>query len=156
MKERFNELYQLYKNDIYRLAYSYLLNEQDSEDVIQKVYIKLYNNKKILTLSNDESKRWLFRICINESKDILKSPWKKLKTTITNDVKDNKTKDDSLVDALNNINPDYRIPLYLFYYEGYSIKEIAKQLKKSESAIKMRLLRGKEALRKEMGGSINE
>ena len=81
MKERFNELYQLYKNDIYRLAYSYLLNEQDSEDVIQKVYIKLYNNKKILTLSNDEAKRWLFRICINESKDILKSPWKKLKTT---------------------------------------------------------------------------
>ena len=71
-------------------------------------------------------------------------------------MKDNKTKDDSLVDALNNINPDYRIPLYLFYYEGYSIKEIAKQLKKSESAIKMRLLRGKEALRKEMGGSINE
>ena len=70
--------------------------------------------------------------------------------------KDNKTKDDSLVDALNNINPDYRIPLYLFYYEGYSIKEIAKQLKKSESAIKMRLLRGKEALRKEMVGSINE
>ena len=55
MGERFNELYQLYKNDIYRLAYSYLLNEQDSEDVIQKVYIKLYNNKKILTLSNNEA-----------------------------------------------------------------------------------------------------
>lgn len=71
-------------------------------------------------------------------------------------MKDNKIKNDSLVDALNNINPDYRIPLYLFYYEGYSIKEIANQLKKSESAIKMRLLRGKEALRKEMGGSINE
>ncbi len=156
MKERFNELYQLYKNDIYRLAYSYLLNEQDSEDVIQKVYIKLYNNKKILTLSNNEAKRRLFRICINESKDILKSPWKKLKATITNDVKDNKIKNDSLVDALNNINPDFRISLYLFYYEGYSIKEIANQLKKSESAIKMRLLRGKEALRKEMGGSINE
>ena len=71
-------------------------------------------------------------------------------------MKDNKIKNDSLVDALNNINPDFRIPLYLFYYEGYSIKEIANQLKKSESAIKMRLLRGKEALRKEMGGSINE
>ena len=46
--------------------------------------------------------------------------------------------------------------IHLFYYEGYSIKEIASQLNKSESAIKMRLLRGKEALRKEMGGSINE
>ena len=59
-------------------------------------------------------------------------------------------------ELLRSIPKDYRIPLYLFYYEGYSIKEIANQLKKSESAIKMRLLRGKEALRKEMGGSINE
>ena len=39
MIERFNELYQLYNNDVYRLSYSYLLNEQDAEDVIQKVYI---------------------------------------------------------------------------------------------------------------------
>ena len=150
MGERFNELYQLYKNDIYRLAYSYLLNEQDSEDVIQKVYIKLYNNKKILTLSNNEAKRWLFRICINESKDILKSPWKKLKTTITNDVKDNKTKDDSLVDALYNINPDYRIPLYLFYYEGYSTKEMAELLHIKENNVRVLLNRARNQLRKEI------
>lgn len=156
MIERFNELYQLYNNDVYRLSYSYLLNEQDAEDVIQKVYIKLYNNKKILMLSNNEVKRWLFKVCINESKDILKSPWRKLKSSITNDIKDEKVKNDTLLEALNNINSYYRIPLYLYYYEGYSIKEIAVQLKKSESAIKMRLFRAKEALKKEMGENINE
>ena len=156
MIERFNELYQLYNNDVYRLSYSYLLNEQDAEDVIQKVYIKLYNNKKILMLSNNEVKRWLFKVCINESKDILKSPWRKLKSSITNDIKDEKVKNDTLLEALNNINSDYRIPLYLYYYEGYSIKEIAVQLKKSESAIKMRLFRAKEALKKEMEENINE
>lgn len=151
MIERFNELYQLYNNDVYRLSYSYLLNEQDAEDVIQKVYIKLYNNKKILMLSNNEVKRWLFKVCINESKDILKSPWRKLKSSVTNDIKDEKFKNDILLESLNNINSYYRIPLYLYYYEGYSIKEIAVQLKKSESAIKMRLFRAKEALKKEMG-----
>ena len=156
MIERFNELYQLYNNDVYRLSYSYLLNEQDAEDVIQKVYIKLYNNKKILMLSNNEVKRWLFKVCINESKDILKSPWRKLKSSITNDIKDEKVKNDTLLESLNNINSYYRIPLYLYYYEGYSIKEIAVQLKKSESAIKMRLFRAKEALKKEMGEDINE
>ncbi len=156
MIERFNELYQLYNNDVYRLSYSYLLNEQDAEDVIQKVYIKLYNNKKILMLSNNEVKRWLFKVCINESKDILKSPWRKLKSSITNDIKDEKVKNDTLLEALNNINSYYRIPLYLYYYEGYSIKEIAVQLKKSESAIKMRLFRAKEALKKEMEENINE
>lgn len=156
MIERFNELYQLYNDDVYRLSYSYLLNEQDAEDVIQKVYIKLYNNKKILMLSNNEVKRWLFKVCINESKDILKSPWRKLKSSITNDIKDEKVKNDTLLESLNNINSYYRIPLYLYYYEGYSIKEIAVQLKKSESAIKMRLFRAKEALKKEMGENINE
>lgn len=156
MIERFNELYQLYNNDVYRLSYSYLLNEQDAEDVIQKVYIKLYNNKKILMLSNNEVKRWLFKVCINESKDILKSPWRKLKSSITNDIKDEKVKNDTLLESLNNINSYYRIPLYLYYYEGYSIKEISVQLKKSESAIKMRLFRAKEALKKEMGENINE
>ena len=156
MIERFNELYQLYNNDVYRLSYSYLLNEQDAEDVIQKVYIKLYNNKKILMLSNNEVKRWLFKVCINESKDILKSPWRKLKSSITNDIKDEKVKNDTLLEALNNINSYYRIPLYLYYYEGYSIKEISVQLKKSESAIKMRLFRAKEALKKEMEENINE
>ena len=65
----------------------------------------------------------------------------------------NKTdKKDILIESLNNINSDYRIPLYLFYYEGYSIKEIALQMGKSESAIKMRLSRGKLALKKEMEG----
>lgn len=156
MIERFNELYQLYNNDVYRLSYSYLLNEQDAEDVIQKVYIKLYNNKKILMLSNNEVKRWLFKVCINESKDILKSPWRKLKSSITNDIEDEKVKNDTLLESLNKINSYYRIPLYLYYYEGYSIKEISVQLKKSESAIKMRLFRAKEALKKEMGENINE
>lgn len=156
MIEHFNELYQLYNNDVYRLSYSYLLNEQDAEDVIQKVYIKLYNNKKILMLSNNEVKRWLFKVCINESKDILKSPWRKLKSSITNDIKDEKVKNDTLLESLNKINSYYRIPLYLYYYEGYSIKEISVQLKKSESAIKMRLFRAKEALKKEMGENINE
>lgn len=156
MIERFNELYQLYNNDVYRLSYSYLLNEQDAEDVIQKVYIKLYNNKKILMLSNNEVKRWLFKVCINESKDILKSPWRKLKSSITNDIKDERVKNDTLLESLNKINSYYRIPLYLYYYEGYSIKEISVQLKKSESAIKMRLFRAKEALKKEMEENINE
>ena len=156
MIERFNKLYQLYNNDVYRLSYSYLLNEQDAEDVIQKVYIKLYNNKKILMLSNNEVKRWLFKVCINESKDILKSPWRKLKSSITNDIKDERVKNDTLLESLNKINSYYRIPLYLYYYEGYSIKEISVQLKKSESAIKMRLFRAKEALKKEMEENINE
>ena len=51
---------------------------------------------------------------------------------------------------MKTITPIYRSTLYLYYYEGYSIKEIANIIKKSESAVKMRLTRGKEELKKEM------
>lgn len=152
MVERFNELYYLYNKDLYRVVYSYLLNVSDSEDVLQKVFIKLYKNKKILSLSNEEVKKWLLRVGINEAKDILKSSWKKLFTKLeTKTIASTNKNNDLLEDSLNNISPDYRIPLYLFYYEGYSIKEIAILMKRSESAIKMRLTRGKEKLKREMG-----
>lgn len=151
MNERFNELYHLYNNDIYRLALSYLLNDNDAEDVIQKTYIKLYKNTKILSLPNEDVKKWLIRISINESKDILKSPWRKVITKIKDDARSISAYDNDISEMLNNINANYRIPIYLYYYEGYNIKEIALLMKKSESAIKMRLSRGREALKKEMG-----
>lgn len=150
--DRFNEIYYLYNNDVYRLVFSYLLSNADTEDVIQRVFIKLYNNKKILSLTNEEIKKWLFKVSINEAKDILKSPWRKLMTKLTDNDNSIVVQDDSLISALNNIKPIYRIPLYLYYYEGYSIKEIAIQMHKSESSIKMRLARGKEDLKKEMEG----
>ena len=55
-----------------------------------------------------------------------------------------------MFETLNKLNKKYRIPIYLYYYEGYSIEEIAKLLKISKSAIKMRLSRAKEILKKEM------
>lgn len=155
MDKRFDELYHLYAKDIYRIVYSYLLNEPDSEDVIQKTFIKLYNNKQKLSLPDEDVKRWLFRVAINEAKDILRSPWKKFISKLDiNHTNVSNEKEDTLIDSLNNIASEYRIPLYLFYYEGYSIKEIAALLHKSESAIKMRLSRGKEKLKMEVEETI--
>ena len=112
--------------------------------------MKLYNNKKILLLENEEIKKWLFRVSINNTKDLLKSPWKKLTKSLEDEVKAYNLNKNTTFELLKNIPKDYRIPLYLYYYEGYKIKEIAKIMKKSESAIKMSLSRGKEKLRIEM------
>lgn len=151
----FDDLFDLYNNDVYRLAYSYVLNKCDAEDITQKTFYKLYINIKKVSLinSNEDIKKWLFRITINEAKNHLKSSWFK---TIKNQEDDNlgictnKSELNEFTCALKNISSQYRIVLYLHYLEGYNIKEISKIIKKSESAVKMRLMRGKEELRKEM------
>lgn len=152
MNNRFDEIYYLYSKDVYKLIYSYLFNIQDTEDILQKTFMKLYNNKKILLLENEEIKKWLFRVSINNTKDLLKSPWKKLTKSLDDEIKSYDLNKFETFELLKFIPKDYRIPLYLYYYEGYKIKEIAKIMKKSESAIKMKLSRGKEKLRLEMEG----
>lgn len=154
MEERFDEIYNLYNKDVYRFIYSYMLNHFDTEDVLQKTFYKLYKNKKILKLFDIEIKKWLFRVSLNETKDFFKSSWTR-KAQELDEITANKiykNNENKLIEALKDIPKTYRIPLYLYYYEGYDIKEIAKILKKSESAIKMRLSRGKEKLKIELEG----
>lgn len=152
MDKRFDEIFLLYNKDIFRCSISYVINKYDAEDIVQKTFYKLYTNKKILNKENEVIKKWLYKVCINESKDLLKSSWKKVNTNDELLINKSNTKKNEvdLIDLLKTITPIYRSTLYLYYYEGYSIKEIANIIKKSESAVKMRLTRGKEELKKEM------
>jgi len=151
MEEKFDEVFSLYNKDVYRLAYSYVLNKSDSEDIVQKTFYKFYKNIKKLDIPDMEIKKWLFRVAINESKNLLKSLRFKLASEIDENVAvASHEKNGNLVNSFKKVTPKYRFVLYLFYYEGYSIKEISRILNKSESAVKMRLLRGKEQLRMEM------
>ena len=152
MDKRFDEIFLLYNKDIFRCSISYVINKYDAEDIVQKTFYKLYTNKKILNKENEVIKKWLYKVCINESKDLLKSSWKKVNTNdeLLINKSNTKKKEVDLIDLLKTITPIYRSTLYLYYYEGYSIKEIANIIKKSESAVKTRLTRGKEELKKEM------
>lgn len=158
MEKDFNKLFRLYSNDVYRLAYSYVLNKADAEDIVQRTFYKLYKNFKKISHSDVDIKKWLFRVSINESKDILKSfGFKASQHTLeehTLCAKISSEKD--FLETLKNVSEKNRIPLYLFYYEGYSNEEIAKILNKSTSAIKMRISRGKEQLRKEFIDNYDE
>ncbi len=153
--EKFEEIFKLYNKDIYRLAYSYVLNKQDAEDVTQKTFLKLYINIKKLNITNIEFKKWLFRVAINECKNLIKKPWNKIFQNLYFDQQENKRKQtfDISIDEFKNISKKNRISLYLFYYEGFSIKEIAEITKKTEASVKMTLKRGREELKKEMEGN---
>lgn len=149
----FTKIYSEYYNDVFRIAYNYTLNRYDSEDIVQQAFTKLYKNISKFHLSDDEIKKWLFRVAINDSKNYLLSAWKQ-KTNLKDDLEMFGVKNDesSLFYELTRINRKYRITLYLFYFDGYSIKEIAEILKITESNVKQRLKRGKEKLKREMEG----
>jgi len=73
--------YELYKTMIFRIAYSYLGNRQDCEDVMQDVFIKLCYNAPEFCTEEDE-KRWLIRVTINLCKNYLRSYWRRNKRNL--------------------------------------------------------------------------
>ena len=148
-------LFDLYANDVYRFALSYLGSRQDAEDVVQDVYLKLLS--KTLFLTRDREKAYLMKMTSNRCKDLLSSPARKACIDLDEipeepAVSCNFNEDDKAIyDTLMRMEDKYRVPIYLYYFEDYSYKEIAKITALSESAVAMRIKRGKEQLRERMG-----
>ena len=148
----FEKIYKEFYQDVYRLIYSYLLNKEDTEDVLENTFLKLYLNiGKFKNKNLIDIEKWLFRVAINNCKNHFKSAW--IKKRIFNyrfeESKDYQNQDDLII-YLSKISIMYRTPLFLYYYYGYSINEIAKMLNLSESNVKQRLRRCREVLKKEM------
>ena len=61
---------------MFTIAFSYTLSSCDTEDIVQKVFMKLFKNIKKFNSSDINVKKWLFIVCANESKDLLKSFWR--------------------------------------------------------------------------------
>ena len=156
MDEEYTRIFNLFKNDVYRLAFSYTKNYLESDDIVQSVFIKLYKN---FDKFEDDIciKKWLIKVTINECKTLFLSAWKRKIFSITDkeeNVAIDKQKDSNLIDSLFQLPKKYRIVLFLFYYEDYKIKEIAEILNIKESTIKTRLSRGRTLLKDVLKGGI--
>ena len=152
METKFNLVYNKNYNRLYRLIYSYTLNETEAKDILQDTFIKYYKNITKLPDTDDEIEKWLTTVAINKCKDFFRSIWKSRIILNNDDIKDNTKSNLSIeiYESLKKLNKNERIPLYLYYYEGYKIEEISNILKEKESTIKMRLKSAKEKLKKEM------
>jgi RNA polymerase sigma-70 factor (ECF subfamily) len=99
---------------------------------------------------NDEEhlKAWLIRATINKCRDYNKGFWNKRAVALDEAFHIAKSAPDfELQSALSSLPEKYKMTLYLHYYEGYKISEIAKILKVGESGIKKRLVKGREMLK---------
>lgn len=157
-REEFDIKYNKYSQELMNISYGYTKNRDDSFDVVQNVFYKLFNSNKSFKTDNDE-KYWLIRVTINESLDVLRKRKKEVLVDentidkVSDDTKD-KTKElklEKLSNLVRNLPKNYKSVIILFYYDLLSIKEIKNILNISESAVKKRLERARDILRKGMG-----
>lgn len=148
----FIDIFELYKNDVFRLAYSYTKNYADTSDITQNVFIKLYKNINKFTdiATREDIKKWLIRVTINECKTLFMSSWKRKIVSLTSERENNqyiKNLDSDLLQVVFQLPKIDEIIIYLYYYEGYKIKEIVPIMHLTETAIQTRLLRARKKLK---------
>lgn len=144
--ELFEQKYHLYKNLIFHIAFTYVKNKEDCEDIIQEVFIKYMWNRQEFE-DDEHEKRWLIKVTVNQCKNFLKLFWNKNKVIMEDFEKLNlSTENQDILLEVMSLPRKYKIVIYLHYYEGYKCREIGEILDQKESTIKMRLKKGRELL----------
>lgn len=141
---------QTYGDMLYRTAYLLLGNPHDVQDVLQEVLLR-YMEKSPAFLSSNHEKAWLMRVTSNCCKDCLR--FCKRHTYI--DLEQIQEylpapEEKQLIRELYALPAKWKTVLILYYFEGYTVKEIAQIASLSENAVKKRLQRAREALKLEL------
>ena len=145
--ETASRLLDQYGNMILRLAYSYLHNQSDAEDILQETLIKYLQNAPVFAGPIHE-KAWLLKVAANLSKNRI--DYNRLRETdeLEETLVAKEREDLSFVwDAVKQLPANYRAVIHLFYYEGCSTAEIARILDRKESSVRSDLRRGREQLK---------
>lgn len=147
-KENFPSVVHRYKDMIFRLAYSYTKNHFDADDITQSVLLQLYKTDKAFT-SEAHMKNWLVRVTVNHCKNLFRAPWRKHENIedYANTLVFEEPESKELFHMVMGLDTKYRITLMLYYYEGYSIREVAHIMDVPEKTVSTRLARGRNLLK---------
>lgn len=146
-EERLTYVMNEYGDHVLRLAYSYLYNMSDAEDIVQDTFIKYLKNETVFENENHE-KFWLLKVCANLSKN--KISYNKIRDfdELEENLIEDGREDLSFVwEAVKMLPDKYRQTIHLYYYENYSTREISKILVQNESTIRSYLYRGRQILK---------
>ena len=143
------ELVEMYKDNIYAAAFNICKSAADAEDVVQDTFLQYYMTKKEF---DDEKhiRYWILRVAINKAKNIQSSFRRKNEMSLEDYVETltfETPESRELFEEVMKLPEKYRVVIHLFYYEDYSVKEIAKILRVTESSVKVRLSRGRAKLK---------
>ena len=131
---------------VYRLAFVYLKNISDAEDAVTEVFIK-YMTKAPDFREEEHEKAWFLKVTANYCKDQLK---KKRAEPADLEFFSNvpaQEENRTVLEAVMELPQMYRELIYLYYYEGYTLREISKVIKIRESTLQSRLAEARKKIR---------
>ena len=149
-KARFTAAARRYQNMVYRTALHALGSPQDAEDAVQEVFLRLFQYRGTFE-SEEHLRRWLLRVTVNYGRDLLKSPWRKRRVSWEETPEIpvfDRPGQAALYREVMALPPKYRAAVYLHYYEGYSVREVACAMSANPSTVQTWLSRARERLRK--------
>ena len=152
--EEFTALAQRHMDLVYRVALNCVRRPTDADDVTQNVMLRLFRSGPRFE-SEEHARRWLIRVAVNESKRLLSAPWRSRTASLEEAAHAVHPEDEErreLLRAVMELPNKYRLPLYLYYYEGYSTEEVAAILNSKLSTVQTWLARGREQLKNALKG----
>ena len=154
--ERAEYLVERYADLILRTGKTWLGDMDDAKDICQMVLIKLLENPRAFPEESQE-RAWVIRIAVNECKNWRKTAWFRRRVPLDESLQlaaeDPEPEDGGLLAQVQALPAMYREVIFLRYYEGYEVKEIAALLGRSPALVSTHLKRGKEKLRNMLGGT---
>lgn len=141
-------LVEAYADMILRISYQYLKQTCDAEDICQTVFLKYFTGNCQFD-SAEHEKAWIIRTTINACKDHVKSAFFRRTVPLEEAVAmaAPQIPDSGILEAVRTLPRNYRISIYLYYYEGYSAREIGDILGKGEGTVDQYLSRGRKKLK---------
>lgn len=156
MYKNMREVIEKYSDMVYRIALTRSGTIENAEDVFQEVFIK-FSEKNPNFNDEEHEKAWFIRVTINLTKNMNKSAWNKKVIALDENITFENEEENNVFTAVSELPQNYKTVIYLSYYEGYKVKEIAEIMNKREGTIKTWLYRAREILKQKLeGGFENE
>lgn len=147
-KHVFAGVVERHRDMVFRIAYTYMRDAADADDVTQAVFLKLYRSK-VPFESEEHVCNWLAKVTANECKSLFRKPWRRVEdieeyaSTLAMPTEEHK----GLFVSIMRLPERYRVPLVLYYYGGLSTDEVAMVLSLKPPAVRTRLARARAKLK---------
>ena len=151
------DVFDRYADMLLRIAFQNTKNQADAEDIVQDVFLRLQKQRSFK--DDTHIKAWLIRVTINLCKNFAKSAWiRKTAPLIGESWEPLSPEQSEVFDRLWSLPQKYRNVIYLYYYEGYTVPEIAVMTGINVNTVSSRFSRGKKKLKDILieGGYGNE
>ena len=150
-EQEFHRAAERYLDMVYRIALNYFRHPQDAEDAAQEAMLRLWRADTDFE-GEEHLRRFLVRVTLNVCRDFSRSPWRKRTVPLEScrEPEFSTPERSELYQAVMALPAKYRLPLYLYYFEGYAVAEVGELLGLNPSTVQTRLARARAKLRQEL------